>query len=242
MFKRFFSLESLNSPKISVWLLENADRVQKIPRWLCYFLFLHVLGLASFAQAAQLDVTVLDSQNKIVPDTVVYLEANFLPSSPRKKTIPNDIAQKDKKFMPIVTVVQTGSSISFPNNDTVRHHVYSFSPTKQFELKLYAGTPSAPVLFDKPGTVVLGCNIHDSMVAYIHIVDTPIFGITNSEGKVSFADLQPGSYVIKSWHYQTPNEPASKPYTLQIKDRQQHSINLVFKLKTLIDPTKLTPY
>lgn len=242
MLKRIFSLESLSSPKTSVWLLKNATRLQIIPRRLCYFVCLPVLGLASFAQAGQLDISVFDSQNKIVADTVVYLEANFLPSSPRKKVIPNDIAQKDKKFMPLVSVVQTGSSISFPNNDTVRHHVYSFSPTKQFELKLYAGTPSAPVLFDKPGTVVLGCNIHDSMVAYIHIVDTPIFGITNSEGKVSFADLQPGSYVIKSWHYQTPNELASKPHTIQIKDRQQHNINLVFKLKTLIDPAKLSLY
>ena len=80
------------------------------------------------------------------------------------------------------------------------------------------------------------------MVAYIHIVDTPFFGITNSEGKVSFADLQPGSYVIKSWHYQTPNELASKPYTLQIKDHQQHSINLAFKLKTVTDPAKLSLY
>ena len=242
MLKQFFSLARLNNSSTSMWLRENALHVQKIPRYLCYFLCLPALGLASFVHAAQLDVTVHDNQNKAVADTVVYLEANFTPSIPRKKAVPNDIAQKDRKFMPLVSVVQTGSFISFPNNDTVRHHVYSFSPTKQFELKLYAGTPSTPVLFDKPGTVVLGCNIHDSMVAYIHIVDTPIFGITNSEGKVSFADLQPGSYVIKSWHYQTPNEPASKPATLQIKDHQQHSINLVFKLKTLIDPTKLTPY
>ena len=242
MFKRIFSLESLNKAKVFAGFLSNARHLKKLPCRLSYFLCIPAFCLASSIQAAQLDVTVLDNQNKVVPDTVVYLEATFTLTIPRKKTIPNDIAQKDKKFMPLVSVIQTGSSISFPNNDTVRHHVYSFSPTKPFELKLYAGTPSAPVLFDKPGTVVLGCNIHDSMVAYIHIVDTPIFGITNSEGKVSFADLQPGSYVLKSWHYQTPNEPASKPYTLQIKDRQQHNINLVFKLKTLIDPAKLNPY
>ena len=223
-------------------ILNNARHIKKLPYRLTYFFCLLPLYMTTSIQAAQLEVTVFDNQHKVVPDAVVYLEANFALSSSRKKTIPNDIAQKDKKFMPIVSVIQTGSSISFPNNDTVRHHVYSFSPTKQFELKLYAGTPSAPVLFDKPGTVVLGCNIHDSMVAYIHVVDTPIFGITNSEGKVSFADLQPGSYVIKSWHYQTPNEAASKPTTLQIKDHQQHNINLVFKLKTLIDPAKLTPY
>ncbi len=106
--------------------------------------------------------------------------------------------------MPLMTVVQTGSEISFPNNDTVRHHVYSFSATKPFELKLYSGNPGTPILFDKPGTVVIGCNIHDQMVSYIQVVSTPHFGKSDEAGMVRIGDLAPGKYRIKAWHYQLP--------------------------------------
>lgn len=109
-----------------------------------------------------------------------------------------DMAQKDKAFVPKLRVIQTGSSVNFPNFDTVRHHVYSFSPTKTFEIKLYAGTPAAPVVFDKPGTATLGCNIHDRMLGYIHVVDTPYFGVSDANGGVSI-DLPPGEHRVRVW-------------------------------------------
>lgn len=113
--------------------------------------------------------------------------------------------------MPLMTVIQTGSEISFPNNDTVRHHVYSFSATKPFELKLYSGTPGTPVLFDKPGTVILGCNIHDQMVSYIQVVNTPHFGKTDEAGKVRIGELPAGKYRLRAWHYQLPTSaPATE--------------------------------
>ena len=84
------------------------------------------------------------------------------------------IAQAKRQFSPRVTVVTVGTPVTFPNFDTVRHHVYSFSPVKTFELKLYAGVPNAPVVFDKPGIAVLGCNIHDQMAAWVVVVDTPL--------------------------------------------------------------------
>lgn len=109
-----------------------------------------------------------------------------------------DMAQKNKAFAPTLRVVQTGTPVNFPNFDTVRHHVYSFSPIKTFEIKLYAGTPSAPVIFDKPGTATLGCNIHDRMLGYIHVVDTPYFGITDSAGQLTL-DLPPGEHRVRVW-------------------------------------------
>lgn len=109
-----------------------------------------------------------------------------------------DMAQKDKAFVPKLRVIQTGSSVNFPNFDTVRHHVYSFSPTKTFEIKLYAGTPTAPVVFDKPGTATLGCNIHDRMLGYIHVVDTPYFSVSDANGSVSI-DLPPGEHRVRVW-------------------------------------------
>lgn len=109
-----------------------------------------------------------------------------------------NMAQKGKAFQPTLLVVQTGTPVLFPNFDTVRHHVYSFSAIKKFEIKLYSGTPAAPVVFDKPGTATLGCNIHDQMLGYIHVVDTPYFGVTGPDGQVSL-DLPAGEHRVLVW-------------------------------------------
>ncbi len=65
------------------------------------------------------------------------------------------------------------------------HHVYSFSEAKTFELALYKGNAHPPLVFDRPGVVVLGCNIHDSMLGYILVVDTPHFASTDAAGALS---------------------------------------------------------
>ncbi len=109
-----------------------------------------------------------------------------------------DMGQRDKAFSPTLLVVQTGTAVHFPNFDTVRHHVYSFSPTRTFEIKLYAGTPAAPITFDKVGTATLGCNIHDRMLGYIHVVDTPHFGVTDAQGQLTL-DLPPGDHRARVW-------------------------------------------
>jgi plastocyanin len=118
-----------------------------------------------------------------------------------------DMGQREKSFQPTLLVIQTGTSVNFPNFDTVRHHVYSFSATKPFEIKLYAGTPAKPVVFDKAGTATLGCNIHDRMVGHIHIVDTPYFGVTDAQGRVTI-DLPPGAHRVRVWH---PIQSESQP-------------------------------
>ncbi|MDO9004545.1 MAG: methylamine utilization protein [Aquabacterium sp.] len=109
-----------------------------------------------------------------------------------------NMAQKGRAFQPTVLVVQTGTPVLFPNFDTVRHHVYSFSPIKKFEIKLYAGTPAAPVVFDKAGTATLGCNIHDQMLGYIHVVDTPHFGVSGTDGQLNL-DLPAGEHRVQIW-------------------------------------------
>ena len=110
------------------------------------------------------------------------------------------IAQVDREFTPFVTIVQTGTAIDFPNRDPIKHHLYSFSPAKPFEIKLYAGQPSTPIVFDKPGAVALGCNIHDWMEAYVLVVDSPYFGKTNSKGQARVVNIPPGNYRLKIWH------------------------------------------
>jgi len=158
------------------------------------------LTLSGALFAASIDIDVRDAQGNALADAAVYVEsvAGVLPARSRMA----EIEQKNRKFMPLMTIIQAGSEIAFPNNDTVRHHVYSFSPAKPFELKLYSGTPGNPVLFDKPGTVVIGCNIHDRMVAYIQVVNTPYFGKTDDSGKVRITDLPVGKFKLKAWHPQ----------------------------------------
>ncbi|SEL31299.1 hypothetical protein SAMN05216359_107185 [Roseateles sp. YR242] len=138
------------------------------------------------------------------------------------------MAQRDRQFQPGTLVVQTGTAVNFPNFDTVRHHVYSFSPIRRFELKLYAGTPAEPVVFDKPGIAQLGCNIHDKMTARIIVVDTPLFATTDAQGQAKL-DLPPGQHQVVFWHSRLGNDaprrqplviPAGAPgsQTLELRD------------------------
>jgi len=150
------------------------------------------------AAAGGITVHVGDANGKPVADAVVYLEADGGQQLPKLQKA-GEISQRGLKFIPLVTVIQTGSKIYFPNNDKVRHHIYSFSAPHKFDQKLYSGTTADPQTFDKPGTVVLGCNIHDKMIAYVRIVDTPYFGKTNAGGDVS-VDAPAGKYILKAWH------------------------------------------
>jgi plastocyanin len=176
------------------------------------------------AQAAELSVQVLDQAGNPLSNAVVYLETSV--KSAVKSMTEANVDQKNKQFSPIVSVVQVGTSVNFPNKDSVRHHVYSFSPAKTFELKLYAGIPAKPVVFDKPGTVILGCNIHDNMLAYIHIVDTPYFGKTDLNGMVKLIDLPTGQHTLKAWHYATVKENFVSEQKLTVKSNDSVSIKL----------------
>jgi plastocyanin len=167
-----------------------------------------LLALPQGKAAAAVTVQVLDMAGVPVANAVVYAEpVGGQAVTKSQKQV--EIEQKDVKFSPLVSVVQVGTPILFPNHDKVRHHVYSFSPAKTFELKLYAGVPTNPVLFDKPGTVVLGCNIHDQMVAYVQVVNTPYFGKTDMAGRVKLDGLSNGKYVLKTWYFGMP--PTATP-------------------------------
>ena len=166
-----------------------------------------LVSVALSASAASLQVQVQDKNGKPLPNAVVFLEsADAKSASKPLKGV--EVVQAAKQFSPAVTVVTTGTSILFPNNDTVRHHVYSFSPAKTFDLKLYAGVPANPVVFEKSGIAVLGCNIHDNMVAWVVVVDTPYFGKTDAQGLLTI-DAPAGSYKLRTWHASLPTGAAA---------------------------------
>jgi len=166
-------------------------------------LLVAVCALPAMAWPAAVEVRVLDGAGKPLTDAVVFLESREARAAVKPAT-QVDLAQANKQFDPQVTVVPVGTAVNFPNRDKVRHHVYSFSPVKKFEIKLYVGTPAAPVVFDQPGVAVLGCNIHDQMAAWVLAVATPWFGKTGADGVVRLPQVPAGSYRLRTWHASLP--------------------------------------
>ncbi len=149
--------------------------------------------------AAPVSVQIADAAGRALSDAVVLLEP--VPGKVPAKPMPQaQIAQEKRQFAPRVTLITVGTAVNFPNFDTVRHHVYSFSKAKTFEIKLYAGVPSQPVVFDKPGIAVLGCNIHDRMAAWVVVADTPWHAMSGADGLARIADAPPGAYQLSVWH------------------------------------------
>jgi plastocyanin len=172
---------------------------------------------SSAAVSGELRVHVVDPQGQDLDEAAVALLPQG-PAPPRPAGAEAVIVQRDRQFVPRVTVVQTGTPVQFPNHDTVRHHVYSFSPIKTFEIKLYVGTPAHPVVFDQPGTAVLGCNIHDQMVAWVHVVDTPWFAVTH-RGQARVGPVPPGAYQLQVWHPRWPSGRAPYRQPVRIDER-----------------------
>lgn len=146
-------------------------------------------------QAQSFSARIVDFQGRPVAGAVLSLSGSAQ-SGPDRTAVMDQIG---KQFSPAVLAVATGTAVSFPNRDDIRHHVYSFSPAKRFELRLYEGTPSQPVIFDQPGVVVLGCNIHDWMLGYVYITSDPWFAVSDEQGRVQF-DLPEGQYPATLWH------------------------------------------
>jgi len=161
------------------------------------FVLIAVWILCGRAQAGSILVTVKDGRGTLVSDAVVYAKPNEPVVSLEKKQVV--IEQRDRQFVPYVTAIQVGTSVTFPNRDSVRHDVYSLSPAKEFELPLYAGIPTEPVTFDKEGFVTLGCSIHDWMVAYIAVLPTPYFQVTGKDGRTVLENLPVGQYSVEVW-------------------------------------------
>lgn len=182
-------------------------------------------GLRSESSAAALNsvaIDVVDLAGKPLEKTVVWAVPLSGQSLPAPAGMGAEIRQRDARFIPEVTPVRVGTAVSFPNEDDVRHNVYSFSPAKKFSISLYLGTPAEPVVFDKPGEVVIGCNIHDRMVAYVLALETPYFATTGRDGAVRLAGLVPGEYELRAWHPDQRIEPTPRRITVGAQDRLAH--------------------
>lgn len=185
-----------------------------------YFFYSPLLFLSFFVQSASQTIHVIDPYGKVVANAVVYLQPTVkTPIANDKKMAVMD--QIDTQFVPHILAVQKDSLVQFPNSDSIKHHVYSFSPAKTFELQLYKDLQADPLLFSKAGVVELGCNVHDWMLGYIYIVDTPYFAKTNVEGKADI-QLPLGDYTLNVWSplIQDDLEKLSQKITIKANMKQ----------------------
>ena len=185
-------------------------------------LLLGVLGsVTAFAfadcRAAELDVVITDARGRPVQDSVVIATGQSAPAS-TAGAAQAVMDQIGKAFVPGVLVVRTGTPVVFPNSDSVAHQVYSFSTAKRFELGLYRGDPHPPVVFDQPGLVVVGCNIHDNMVGYIVATDSPYFGKSGKDGAVRVTDVPAGEYDVTIWNPRVPRDAEGLKQHVRLSD------------------------
>jgi plastocyanin len=156
--------------------------------------------LAAPLSASPFSVRVVDASGRPVRDAVVtFYPAGSAARAPRAggRFV---VSQKNIQFHPFLTIVPVGANVSFPNLDPTKHHVYSFSPAKRFELKLFAKDQSRTVHFDRPGVIALGCNIHDQMSAFIVVTDSAWTARSNAQGVAVFADAPSSAGRMTVWH------------------------------------------
>lgn len=198
---------------------------------------LFLLGWSLRIQAAELNVVVTDKDGKPILDVVVMVTPTQGQAKPKKTQKTVVIDQVDKEFVHYVTAIATGTPVLFPNSDDIRHHVYSFSPAKQFELPLYTGTPAKPVIFDKPGVIKLGCNIHDWMVGYIYITDAPYFKTTDKEG-IAKHNLPIGKYKVQLWHPRMEAAQETYQQTVVVGDTEKNTSSFQMTLNPELRPRR----
>ncbi|HEX8484819.1 methylamine utilization protein [Sphingomonas sp.] len=157
-----------------------------------------VVGISAVARAAPVAVDVRGADGKPLLGAIVSVESPRIGGAPVRG--PYAVEQRDIAFQPRMLIVPVGASVTFPNRDRVRHHVYSFSSPKKFDLKLYGREDTRSVVFDKPGVVALGCNIHDSMSGIVYVTATPFAEQVDGSGHARFDGVPAGAVTIRVWH------------------------------------------
>jgi len=194
-------------------------------RWI--ITLLAVIGACTPAYAGGVSGRVMTPDGEAVSDvviTAVPTAASVVLAKPGTKAV---MIQEGKQFIPFVLAVQAGTTVDFPNHDSFRHQVYSFSTAKTFELKLYGSGEIGSVMFDKPGAVPVGCNIHDNMLAYVYVTPGPYFNTTGSDGGAQIKGLPAGTYTVSAWH---PNQRGASP-TQEITVTADGSVDVKLELR-----------
>ena len=154
------------------------------------------------AEAATFTVSIADQDGRAVENAVISLVPQVkasMPEASSRLAMEKKIDQRNETFVPLVTVIPKGGRVVFGNSDTTTHQVYSFSSVKQFEMTLNRGQESPPLPFDNSGIAALGCNIHDNMIAYVFVAESPWTAVSGANGRAA-VELPPGNYQLQVWH------------------------------------------
>lgn len=191
--------------------------------------FATLLLHCAVAPATEIEVSVLTRDGTPVPGVVVSLES--LTETPSTSASIGTMDQIDRQFVPHILVVQRGAEVAFPNSDSIKHHVFSFSEARTFEIRLFDDSKVETLIFDKPGPIELGCNVHDWMLGYIYVADTPYFGRTTKQGIASI-EAPAAPYRVRIWHPRIVDEKAGLVTRLEAEAE-----TLVFRLaRPLLPP------
>ena len=194
---------------------------------LIVLLFLFLVSLSAKA----ITVKVIDADGKPVPGSVVELTLDKDIDNPNLPDI-SEMDQVNRRFVPHILAVHKGTKVTFPNSDSIKHHVYSFSPAKTFELKLYKEAIPTPVEMDNEGVVAMGCNVHDWMSGYIYVAESQFFGQTDENGVY---ESEPPSKVvsINVWHPRFNETDIKKGQNIEVTEDK-----IVFQLKQELYPNQ----
>ncbi|HSC11127.1 MAG TPA: methylamine utilization protein [Rhodanobacteraceae bacterium] len=188
------------------------------------------------AYAAGVGVRISDTRGHAVADAVVTIApqsgASVAPAPPAATRV---IDQKNETFIPYIEVFRPGDKVVFHNSDNTRHHAYSFAPAGQFEFVLAPGESSAPLQLDKLGVIAVGCNIHDQMITYLYVTDTPLVAHSGGDGIAQLSNLPKGDYAVRVWHPQLRPGAGADLQRLTITDASELR-DLEFTLSLLPDP------
>lgn len=201
------------------------------------------LALASNTFGIDFDVEVVDQHgaplsNAVVINPVVAISGAQNTDTHPINPIPAVMDQLNKAFVPLVLAVERGRAVSFPNSDNIRHHVYSFSEAKRFKIKLYANKPKEPLIFDTAGIVVLGCNIHDSMIGYILVSDWRDFSISDSKGLATLSNQSALPDKILVWHPWTTDQQEIQEILIKPEDNKAGADNGKYQITLSITKPK----
>lgn len=187
------------------------------------------LIVSSHSMAANIIVSVIDQNGNPLNNIAVLAHSDDYPISEINTELTAVMDQINRQFVPHTLIVQQGTRVSFPNSDSVQHHVYSFSSAKTFELQLYSELEIEPLIFDKPGIVELGCNIHDWMLGYVFVADTPYFSRTNSAGQAEL-ELPDHTFALSVWHPRIQDEDLALSINLDATQAGEVTIQLTERL------------
>jgi plastocyanin len=141
----------------------------------------------------------VDLSNIVIWLTPLGPGAGAVSAPPSGHSMPQ-IAQTNKSFDPHILVIQVGTPVQFPNRDPFLHNVFSLFDGKRFDLGFYEAGSSKTVHFDRPGVSFLFCNIHPEMSGAVVAVDTPYFGMSDRNGRVTIQNVPEGRYQLNVWY------------------------------------------